>query len=177
MICKEPTIYKQGLQSAPKDGFLYVQQNGAWKEFSSIVSSSWDEISNKIGHIYQPSSSGRVSFLYNKHLALIMLLAWIDYGEDVNLEMATIFEFNSDLPGSQYNKLFSGSGIAITKNSNREGGFGNVRIIPNNDSQVSIARKITYERHQNVSFRYITSINYVLSINSSLLDAFNTYLA
>jgi len=162
---------------APKDGLIYVQENGIWRNLASIISSSWVEINNKIGHLYQPSSSGRVSFLYNKNLALIMLLGWIDYGEDVNSDMATVFEFNNDLPGSQDNKLFSGTCIAITKNNNQAGGFGSVRIIPNNDSQSSIARKITYERHQNASFRYITGINYVLSINSSLLDAFNTYLA
>ena len=176
MIYNEPTIYKQGLQPAPKDGAMYVQENGIWKDFSSIVSSSWVEINNKIGHIYQPSQSGRVSFLYNKHLALIMLLAWIDYGKNLNLDKTTIFEFNNDLPGSQDNKLFTGTCIGISKDSNQIGGFGSVRIIPNNDSQENIARKITYERYQNTDIRTIMGIDYVLSVNSSLLDAFNAYL-
>lgn len=175
-IYNQPTIYKQGLQPGPNDGLLYLQQNGNWKELSSAIASSWVEINDKIGHIYQPSSSGRVSFLYNKNLAIIMLLAWIDYVQDVNLDKTTIFEFNNDLPGSQDNKLFSGTCIGISKSNNQIGGFGSVRIIPNNDSQADIARKITYERYQNSAVKTIMGIDYVLSVNSSLLDAFNAYL-
>ena len=175
-IYNQPTIYKQGLQPGPNDGFLYVQQNGNWVDFSSVISSSWVEINNKIGHIYQPSNGGRVSFLYNKNLAIIMLLAWIDYGTNVNSNIATIFEFNNDLPGSQANKLFTGTCPAITSDYNGLSGYGSARILPNDDNDVNIARKITYERFQNISYRVITGINYVMSINSSLLDAFNAYL-
>lgn len=176
MFYKQPSVYKQGLQAAPKDGNIYIQKNGIWSSLESSIADSWVEINNKIGHIYQPSNAGRVSFLYNRNLAIIMLLAWIDYIQDVNLNISTIFEFNNDLPGSQDNKLFTGTCLAITSSTNDGAGFGSIRIIPNNDSDLDISRKITYQKYQSNAFKTITGVNYVLSVNSSLLDAFNAYL-
>ena len=156
MICKQPSIYKNGLSP---------------EEVSEIVQDSeWLNVSSKIGTVLAPSPSN-VSLFYNKTLSLIYSRGFFVFSSN-QTGITPCYQFNNDLPGIDVTTgpaaLFYYDPICYISNYK----CGLLRIFPYDYPDNRLNRKITVDGYD---FREV-NFSGMFRFNSSYTDEFQNYL-
>lgn len=152
MICKEPTIYKQGLQ----------------KDDLTDILSNWEDVSDKVFNTDGVDSTDRnVKFFFNRYLGLCKITGWAKFSSDGTANRK-IISFNTDLPGNQNENLFSFTSAGKIRSSNLNKGIGTVIFRPFAHSTVPMYNNGIYLDAPSISCDYVDCIYVVTNIDKYL---------
>lgn len=135
----------------------------------------WEDITSKVGHLNTSLSNGGVVILLNRSLQLLDISGWAIWS---SLQTSTkkMFEFNTDLPSSESDRLFFGDVIARI---NPDHIVGLVSVRPYNfSSDNSQSWSISCRRETSETFSYKSCDSWwrMYRVSPTRKDAFYQYL-